>query len=186
MSTTAAARAMCIAATVAAAVPAHADPLPPGSLGVLIGGAGGAGADARSLGVGYLIGGQAAWQPMTTEQRLGYSVKWSAVFGTMFSADAARISDELLTLSMDVMVGIRVRPGASPTRYLTLRAGGGLFRANQVIPPAMQRAFAGGVASVGLDQYISGWLFNIDVRYGLIGPGPTSLGLVIGVSKIGP
>lgn len=163
-----------------------AEELPPGSLGVIVGVLAGTGADATPLGIGYALGGQAAWQPMSTESRLGWSVKSSVVFGTMYSASAARIDDELLTLQMDVMLGIRVRPGDSPSRYLTARVGGALFRANQVIPPNMQRAFAGGIASIGLDQYISGWLFNADVRYGLIGAGPSELGLVLGMAKTGP
>ena len=163
-----------------------ADPLPPGSLGIVSGAVSGTGADAKNLGFGYLLGGQAAWQPMDTNDRVNWTAKWSAVFGTMYSAEAARINDQLLTLQMDLMLGIRVRPGITRSRYITLRGGGALFRANQVIPPQMYRAYAGGVASVGLDQYISGWLLSVDVRYGLIGTGPSSLGLVIGFAKTGP
>lgn len=179
-------RAVVAAVLVGASGPAAAEELPPGSLGLIVGVLAGTGADATPLGVGYALGGQAAWQPMSTESRLGWSVKSSVVFGTMYSAAAARIDDELLTLQMDLMVGIRLRPGASPSRYVTARVGGALFRANQEIPPDMQRAFAGAVASIGLDQYISGWLFNADVRYGLIGQGPSALGLVLGVAKTGP
>jgi hypothetical protein len=163
-----------------------AEPLPPGSLGFVVGGLSGTGADAKNLGFGYQLGGQAAWQPMVTERRIGWTVKWSAMFATMYSAEAARINDQLLTLQMDLMTGIRIRPGDNPSRYVTLRAGGALFRANQVIPPHMFRAFAGGIASVGVDQYISGWLLNVDVRWGLIGSGPSELGLVIGFAKTGP
>ncbi len=166
--------------------PASAEPLPPGSIGIVIGAISGAGADAKELGFGYLLGGQAAWQPMSTERRVGPSIKTSVLFGTMYSANAARTSDQLLTLQMDLLVGVRIRPSTSPRRYLTARAGGALFRANQVIPPDMQRAFAGPIASVGLEQYLSGWLFNVDVRYGLIGTGPTELGIVFGVAKTGP
>jgi hypothetical protein len=103
----------------------------------------------------------------------------------MYGAAASRVSDQLLTLQMDLTAGIRIRPGVNPSRYVTLRGGGALFRADQVIPPKMYRAFAGAIATVGIEQYISGWLLNIDVRYGLIGTGPTSVGLVIGFSKTG-
>ena len=75
-------------------VPARAEPLPPGSIGVVGALASGTFADASRLGYGYQIGAQAAWQPMRTEHRLGFSVKWSFLFGTMYSADAARVGDE--------------------------------------------------------------------------------------------
>jgi hypothetical protein len=169
-----------------ATTPAAAEPLPPGSLGLVLGAVSGTGADAKNLGFGYLLGASAAWQPMNTEQRVGWSAKWSVLFGTMYGANAARVNDSLLTLQMDLMVGMRLRPGVDPSRYVTFRGGGALFRANQVVPPKMQRAFAGAVASVGLDQYFSGWLFNVDVRYSLIGSGPAEIGLVIGASKSGP
>jgi hypothetical protein len=179
-------RGAAIAATIATlVVPAAAEPLPPGSIGLAVGAVSGAGEDAKALGYGYLLGGQAAWQPMNTESRLGWSVKSTLLFGSMRAASAARVKDELLTLQMDLMLGLRIRAG-DPSRYLSARIGGALFRADQVIPPQMQRAFAGAVGSIGLDQYVSGWLINIDVRYGLIGPGPATLGLVIGGAKTGP
>lgn len=174
-----------LAAALLAAPAAHAEPLPPGSIGVIVGAISGTGADASNLGYGYVLGGQAAWQPMSTDQRLNWSAKWSAQFATMYGAAAARVSDQLLTLQMDLTAGVRIRPGVNPSRYITLRGGGALFRANQVIPPKMYRAFAGGIATVGIEQYISGWLLNVDVRYGLIGTGPSEVGLVIGFSKTG-
>ncbi|HSK00375.1 MAG TPA: hypothetical protein VK932_04000 [Kofleriaceae bacterium] len=177
-----------IAALIAlgAAAPAAAEPLPPGSLGVIVGAASGTGVDANRLGFGYQIGGQAAWQPMATENRLGWALKWSVAFGTMYDAGAASVGDTLKTLHMDLMLGVRVRPGVNPSRYLTLRAGGQLLRANQVVPPSMERAFAGGVASVGVDQYAYGFLFNIDVRVNQIGTGPTIIALMFGAGKTGP
>ncbi|MBA3460797.1 MAG: hypothetical protein H0T46_12590 [Deltaproteobacteria bacterium] len=181
------ARGLVIAAVVAlGASTANAESLPPGSLGISVGAISGTGPDARNLGFGYLLGGQAAWSPMDTTDRINWSAKWSAMFATMYSAEAARVNEQLLTLQMDLMLGVRIRPGTNPSRYITLRGGGALFRANQVIPPTMFRAYAGGVAALGLEQYISGWLFNIDLRYGMIGSGPSSLGLVIGFAKTGP
>jgi hypothetical protein len=173
-------------ALAASGAPAAAEPLPPGSLGVVIGAASGTGVDANRLGFGYQIGGQAAWQPMATERRLGWALKWSAAFGTMYDAGAASVGDTLKTLHMDLMLGVRIRPGANPSRYLTLRGGGQLLRANQVVPPSMQRAFAGGVASVGFDQYAYGFLFNFDVRINQIGTGPTIIALMFGAGKTGP
>lgn len=169
--------------------PAHADPLPSGSIGVMFGAGGGTGQYARKLGLGYYqFGGQAAWQPMTTEQRIGWSVKWSFMFGTMYGAESARINVNLLTLQMNLMAGLRIRPGNDPRRYLALRGGVELFRANEGIRPddAMsppQRAFVGPVAAAAFEQYAFGaFLFNVDVRYGLIGSGPAAIALLVGAS----
>jgi hypothetical protein len=181
----AAVRSLCVLG-VALAGPARADTLPPGSLGLVVGAASGTGIDASRLGFGYQVGGQAAWQPISSEQRVGWALKWSFVFGTMYDAAAASVNDELLTLQMDLLVGIRVRPGVNPSRYLALRAGGELLRTNQTVPPKMHRAFAGGVASVGIDQYAYGFLFNVDVRVSQIGTGPTIIALMFGAGKTGP
>jgi hypothetical protein len=165
------------------AVPAHADALPSGSLGMLFGVGGGTGRYARSLGLGYYLGGQAAWQPMRSERRIGWSTKWSFVFGTMYGAESNRIDVELRTLQMDLMAGLRIRPGSNPGRYLALRGGVELFRANEAIQPDGQRAFVGAVAAAAFEQYLFGvFMLNVDVRYGLIGQGPASIALLVGGS----
>lgn len=163
---------------------AHAEPLPSGSMGVLFGAGGGTGRYAHQLGLGYYqFGAQAAWQPMATERRFGWSIKWSFVFGTMYGAEAARIDLYLRTLQMDFMAGMRFRPGVSPKRYLALRGGVELFRSNELIAPANQRAFVGPVAAAAFEQYAFGaFLFNVDVRYGLIGSGPTEIAVLAGAS----
>jgi len=84
---------------------------------------------------------------------------------------------------MDFMAGIRFRPGVSPTRYLALRGGVELFRTNELIAPTNQRAFVGPVAAAAFEQYAFGAiLFNVDVRYGLIGSGPTEIAALVGAS----
>jgi hypothetical protein len=163
---------------------ARAEALPSGSLGIMFGGGAGTGRYARSLGIGYYqFGAQAAWQPMRTERRIGWSLKWAFVFGRMLEAESARIDEVLRTLQMDFMAGIRIRPGASQARYLALRGGVELFRANEIIMPDGQRAFVGPVAAVAVEQYAFGaFMFNVDVRYGLIGRGPAEIALLAGVS----
>jgi hypothetical protein len=177
---------MLLAMLVALAVasPARAQSLPSGSIGVLFGAGGGVGRYARSLGLGYYqFGGQAAWQPMRVEQRIGWSVKWSFVFGTMYDAESTRVSPYLRTLQMDLMAGLRLRPGQSPRRYLVLRGGVELFRANEVIKPDNQRAFVGPVAAAAFEQYLFGvFMLNVDVRYGLIGGGPAEAAVLVGGS----
>lgn len=167
-----------------AAAPARADSLPSGSLGIMFGAGGGTGQYARSLGIGYYqFGAQAAWQPMTTDRRLGYSLKWSFVFGTMYNAESARIDLYLRTLQMDFLAGLRFRPGDSRARYLALRGGVELFRAAEPIQPDGMRAFVGPVADAAIEQYAFGAvLFNVDVRYGLIGSGPAAIALFAGAS----
>ncbi|HVK83885.1 MAG TPA: hypothetical protein VM513_07250, partial [Kofleriaceae bacterium] len=127
--------------------PLRAEPLAPGSIGVSAGGVAGTGPDANALGIGYVLGAHAAWQPTLTEKHVGTSLKLAVLFGTLYTGEAARINDPMKTLQLDLMVGIRVRPGDNPSRYLTLRAGGALLRADQQIPPDMHRAYAGGIAS---------------------------------------
>lgn len=168
----------------AGALPARAEPLPAGSLGVMFGAGRGTGRYARTIGLGYYqFGAQAAWQPMTTEQRIGWSLKWSFVFGTMYGAESARIDPFLRTLQMDFLAGLRIRPGKSPLRHLALRGGVELLRSNEPIQPDDQRAFVGPVAAAAFEQYAFGAvLFNVDVRYGLIGPGPSEIALLVGAS----
>jgi hypothetical protein len=174
-----------------AASPAGAEPLPPGSIGLVIGAVAGTGSDASRLGVGYVeppFSFQASWQPMTTERRVGWTARWTTLFSTQLGASAATASEDLRTTQMDLTLGLRVRPGASARRYVTFRAGGAFFRANQAIPPKMQRAFVGPTASVGLQQYFLGTrlLVDVDIRYGLVEVGPTGIALTVGLSIAGP
>ena len=169
---------------------AVAEPLPPGSMGVVVlGGQAGTGADAKRLGFGYVfpfLSFQAAWQPMSTERRVGWTVRWTTMFYESYSASAAQVTG-LETMQMDLTVGIRIRPGSDPRRYITARAGPGLLRANQTIPPANDRAFLGAATSVGFQQYFVGTLLllDVDVRYGLIG-GPSEIAVTAGISINGP
>jgi hypothetical protein len=186
-------RALVAALVVLLAAPrAGADSLPPGTIGIVAGGVSGTGADAKRLGAGYQFGGQAAWQPMSTDRSWGWSLRWATLFGRIYGGNAAQIESTLQTVQMDLMAGIRYRPWSTPRRYLTARIGGQLLRANEPIATSsdadaqMHRAFIGGAASVGLDQYLYNVMLNIDVRYGLIGDGPNQVALVIGLALTGP
>jgi hypothetical protein len=167
---------------------AQAEELPRGAIGVMFGVLSGTGADAKRLGFGYYqFGMQASWQHTNTDRRLGWSVRAGTMFGTLYNGSAAQIDSQLHTMQMDLTAGLRFRPWKTPSRYLTARVGGELFRSNEPIPPLMQRAFLGGIASVGLDQYVGGFMFSVDVRYGLIAnEGPRQLALIVGVGLTGP
>ncbi|HUS28870.1 MAG TPA: hypothetical protein VMZ53_10175 [Kofleriaceae bacterium] len=177
----------------ALAARSHAEPLPPGTIGPVFGVLSGTGADAKRIGYGmYPFGMQASWQPMTTERTRGWTLRWSTMFGRLYNGSASQIDSVLLTVQMDIMLGIRYRPWSSPRRYLTLRAGGELLRSNQPIPRSpdddtKQRNFLGGVASVGYDHYFGGFLmWNVDVRFGLAGTGPSQASVLVGIGFTGP
>jgi hypothetical protein len=169
-----------VLATLLLAFPAAADPLPSGTIEGVAGAVSGTGADAPRLGFGYQYGWRAAWQPMSTDRSYGYTLRWLTMFGAMYNADAARL-ESLRMVLMDFTAGMRWRPWASPSRYLTADAGVELLRSNQELPPKFQRAFVGPVASVGIDQYTWILLLSLDVKYGLIAEGPAQIALVFGV-----
>ncbi len=115
------------------------------------------------------------------------------MFGALYGGSAARVEPSLHPVQMDLTLGIRVRPWSTRSRYLTFRGGGELLRANEpIVTGAMssasgQRAFYGAIASIGIDQYAGGFLFDIDVRYGMIGGGgPQELALLLGIAFTGP
>lgn len=176
----------CLVVLALVASTAAADPLPPGSLGVAAGVPSGTGADAKRIGVGYTFGFQAAWQPMNTDNRAGWAIRWGTFFGNYYAGSAAQVESSLRTVQMDFTGGIRVRPWSAPTNYLTLRGGAELFRTNEPLSMGTQRSFIGGIAEVGYEHYFGGVLLDVDVRYGLIGSQPNNVALLIGVSLTGP
>lgn len=185
-------RAAIVLAAVAVAKLASAEPLPSGALGVATGAVAGTGADAKRVGAGYYqFGAQASWQPSTTEKRWSWSLRWGTYFGAMYGGTANHIEPALHTIEMDVLLGVRVRPWSTPSRWLTFRGGGEVLRSNEPIPTSRSmtgsRSFYGAIGSVGLDWYLGGLLLNIDVRYGMIGgTGPADLALITGIAFTGP
>jgi hypothetical protein len=169
---------------------AHAEPLPPGSLEAIGGAVSGTGADAKRLGFGYQIGASAAWQPIDTVRRWGATVRWSVLFAGLYDGTAEQVNPPLRTVSMDLTAGLRFRPWASPSRYLTARVGGGLFRSNDPIEGGA-RAYVGPVVAVGIDQYLGNLIVGLDVRYGmlpapLLTAGPSQVALVLRFGVAGP
>jgi hypothetical protein len=168
-----------------AAGAARAEPLPPGSIEAIFGGTSGVGPDAKTLGYGYVVGGEASYQPMSTEQRYGFAVRWSVLFGGLYAGNAAKVNPPLRTVQMDLTAGVRFRPWNTRRRYFTARAGAGLLRSNDPIVGA-DRDFIGPVAAIGLDQYFGTIVMGLDLRYGLITNGPEQLALVLRFGIAGP
>jgi hypothetical protein len=180
-------KALVVLALVAAT--ASAEPLPPGSIGLVAGGNSGTGADAKKLGAGYSFGLQAAWQPMNTDRRVGWAIRWGTFFGNynLYSGSAARIDSSIRTVQMDFTAGLRFRPWDAPASYITLRGGAEFFRANEPIEPStMQRSFVGGITEVGYEHFGGWYLLDVDVRYGLFGSQPSNVALLVGFSLVGP
>jgi hypothetical protein len=184
-----------LAIVLAISASAAAEPMPSGAIGVVTGGVAGFGADNARIGDGfYAFGAQASWQPTTTENHLGWTIRWATLFGIFYGGNAARIDSSLHTVQMDFTAGVRLRPWASVTRYLTVRGGIELLRANDPIATNEtgtalgNRDFLGPIASVGLDQYIAGaLLLDIDVKYGMIAVGgPATIALLVGIGFAGP
>jgi hypothetical protein len=171
---------------------ARAEPLPAGAIGVTTGVVAGTGADNKRVGAGfYEFGAQASWQPTTTQSRLGFTIRWATMFGLMYGGSASHIDTTLRTVQMDLTLGVRVRPWNSVSRYLTFRGGVELLRSNEPIPTddsmTGSRSYVGGVASIGIDQYVSIFMLNVDVRYAMIGGGgPAELSLMVGGAFAGP
>ena len=181
-----------------ASTAARAEKLPSGAIGVTTGAVAGTGPDNKRVGTGfYEFGAQASWQPMTTEKRFGWTIRWAALFGLMYGGSASHIDTTLRTVEMDLTAGIRFRPWSAVSRYLTFRAGANLLRSNEPIPTdesmTGSRSYFRGVASIGFDQYESIFMFSFDVRYasGLplinVGGGePAIVSVMIGGAFAGP
>lgn len=187
-------RALAVALLVLTAT-AAAEPVKPGSLGIFTGVIAGTGADNKRIGEGlFEFGAQAAFQPTRTESWWGWSLRWSTMFGILWNGSASHIEPSLRTVQMDFTAGLRFRPWEGKLRYLTVRGGGDLLRANEPIPNADsmtgQRAYVGLVGYVGYDQYLgSSAMLSFDVRYAGIanlGGGPQSLSFMFGIAVVGP
>jgi hypothetical protein len=174
-----------IALGVPAAGVAHGEPLPPAVFELIPGGvSAGAGADAKTLGVGYIFGAEAAWQPMYTERRWGVTLRLTTLFGRLWDGSAEQVNPPLLTVQIDATAGLRFRPWATPSRYLTARGGVGILRTND--PVDGERAFVGPVGAVGFDQYIGALVLGADLRAGLLANGPEQLQFVVRIGVAGP
>jgi hypothetical protein len=127
---------------------------------------------------------------MNSDRRFGWAVRWATLFGNynFYQGTAAQIDSTLRTVQMDFTAGFRIRPWSTPSSYIAVRGGVELFRANEPLPPTMQRAFVGGIAEVGYEHYLAGFSvpLDIDVRYGLVGSEPSNIALLVGIGISGP
>lgn len=160
---------------------AAAEDIPSGSIGAVLGVQAGASGSYTALGVGAVYGLTAAWQPMSEDQRIGWGLRWSTIFGYFPNAAAAPVSDVMRIVEMDLVARLRVAPTLKPGRYLTIGVGGSLLRTSEPLEDD-SRTFAGPLATFGYEHYAFGAvLLGVDVRYGIVETGPTSIGLLLSV-----
>jgi hypothetical protein len=165
----------------AAPAAAESDDIPSGSIGAVLGSEAGASGSYTSLGIGVVYGLTAAWQPMSDDQRFGWGVRWSTLFGYFPSAAAAPVSGVMRLVEMDLVVRLRIAPTPKPGRYLTIGGGGSLLRTNEPLEDG-KRTFGGPIVTFGYEHNLLGvMLLGVDVRYGIIETGPTSIGLLVSI-----
>ena len=165
---------------------AHADPLPPAHAGLAMLISHGGGTSANDLGTGVGAAIQAGWQPMTTEQRLGWVVRWGWSRNLYGDAPAAPVTRDLELTELEMTVGARLAPTAAAGRYLTARVGAALLRSNESIPPDDTRSYVGPLGYVGYEQAFVGPIdVSIELRYSLITAGPSQVSACIGLGWSG-
>lgn len=163
----------------------HAEPLPPGKLGMVTGVRNGVGPTDGEIGYGWTFGFEAAWQPMGPEQRLGWGINWTLLWAYFGAESGARITETLDLLELDLGGRLRLAPQLGRPLYVTLGAGAGLMRANAPLPPDNTRSTFGAYGSLGVEHGLWGTLLlSLELRTGFIGSEPTlATGLVgVGVS----
>ncbi len=162
------------------AAPAVADTVPSGRISAIVGLRNGTGGLDDSFGLGVMYGVEAAWEPLRDEQKLGYVIHWNVLFGN-FGSDPAAITGSLDILEMNLGARLRIAP-KDPARTLFIGGGAALFRANAPLPPSNERSYVGGFAGFGVEQLAwSRALLTLEIRYGIIGPGPNSVSVLLGV-----
>ncbi len=173
--------ALALVLVAASVTTAAAEPVPSGRLSLLLGLRTGTGSLRDDFGFGALYGMEAAWEPLRPGQPLGYVIHWSVLFAT-YGSDAAAITGELDTLEMNLGVRLRMAP-KTPSRSLFLGGGGSLLRASTPLPPDDRRDYVGGYVGAGGEALWKGLLFTAETRFGLIGAGPGSVSVLIGIGK---
>ncbi|RMH42483.1 MAG: hypothetical protein D6689_08085 [Deltaproteobacteria bacterium] len=131
---------------------------------------------------GWLWGVEAGWQPgrLGVAWAIQWSVpQWAAVpLGGSFSTGDPAIVDEIVSI-MEMSLGPRIRwPLSDRVPHFALLAGGAtLMRTSIPIPPDARRSYLGPYAALGYEQLLAGrYMVGVEVRYEMIGVGPSSIG----------
>jgi len=175
-------RALIVVAVLGFSTLARADDLPPSRLSLIGALRHGTGTVSDDIRYGESIGIEAAWQPMSVGQRLGWGIGWSLMWSWFGDQPAARITGSLDLLELALALRVRFAPTPSPGRVLTVGGGGMLLRSNERLPPDDERSYLGAFAEVGYEHLAWGALtLTLHVRLGPVGTGPTLASAVLGV-----
>ena len=109
----------------------------------------------------------------------------SAIFGKLEPRTAGAIPIRRAPVLFGFRSAFRSKRSPSPERG-TESVSALTFRASLLNSLGQQRAFVGVVANLGLEHYLTSWMFTFDLRYSAFLNGPAAIGLVIGFAKIGP
>jgi hypothetical protein len=175
------------AATVAAAIglaPASAaaqEGSPNGRLGLVLGGRQNVGGLADDYALGTTWGIHAGYQLATGARPWSVGGAWSVLWSRFGAANDDLVGGPLSVLEMNFGLHFRWLLSEGAARFVTLSAGGTLYRANIPIPPDDERIYLGPYAGLGTEVYLSGeYLLSLEARYGLLTGGPGSLLVLAG------
>jgi hypothetical protein len=156
--------------------------IPAGKFGLYTGVRQNIGDLADRYGWGYVLGIEAHYHPTRPGQSLSLGIAWSTSFGR-FGAEMADTVDTPMRL-VEMNLGLRLRRSLSDStpRFAVLSAGGTVLRTSVPVPPDEERLYLGGYAGIGYEQYVLGRnLLTVDARYGLLGSGPASVTITMGL-----
>jgi hypothetical protein len=161
---------------------ARAEDLPPARLALVGALRHGTSTVSDDIRYGWGIGVEAAWQPMSVGQRLGYAVSWSLLWSWFGDEPAARITGTLDLIELAITLRARFAPTPSPGRVLTVGGGAMLLRSNERLPPNDERAYIGPFVELGYEHLAWGsFTATIHLRLGPVANGPPILSGLLGL-----
>lgn len=178
---------MVVLAVVGATVPAMAqqdDDLAAGKFGIFLAGRQNIGELGDVYGTGFQGGFDAHYHPSRPGQAFSLGLGWAtAIFGRSWAGAGSSPADNPLKLT-EMSFGLRLRRSLSQTsaRFLTLGAGVSLLRTHVPIPPDDERLYVGPYVGLAFEDYLTTrTMYSIETRYSMVGPGPRSVAVLLGI-----
>ncbi len=164
--------------------------IPDTFIGFVVGTTTGVGNMSGVIGTGARYGMEAGWQPMSTGQRVGLGVHWTAsgayYFGIANTAGGVAGGTTLETFTTELTLRLRAAIGTRGW-FGHVGAGAGMYRSNLALPPRESRSYIGGAAEAGAMYLVGRRSFaTVNVILGGISTGaleaPTTASVVVGLS----